>query len=86
MKTKELCVPIAALEVEGQRPEAGDPVSFQIEGRFVRADGDKAYIEATTANGLEMPDAESKPATPEDEEAALTKRAAEADGMAGDIS
>ena len=44
-------VPLAALEVDGTAPAAGDEVTFSVTGRLVSAEGETGSVEVTSING-----------------------------------
>ena len=57
----EQCVPVAALQQPDDSdqlvtPEIGDAVSYTVEGKISRIEGDKAYVTVETANGKPMAD------------------------------
>lgn len=80
--TNEQCVPVAALQQPDEAdqlvtPEVGDVVSYTVEGKISRIEGDKAYVTVEAANG--KPVAEDKPEQSEDE--GLMALQQEAEGM-----
>lgn len=66
MQGNELCVPTEALAASDENdemvtPADGDTVSLQIEGRVVRTEGGKSYIQPVSVNGEPMDMAQDKP-------------------------
>lgn len=79
----EQCVPVAALQQpddsdELVTPEIGDVVSYTVEGKISRIEGDKAYVTVETANGKPMADEQPEQTADESGLAALQQ---EAEGM-----
>lgn len=63
----EICVPTAALAMPDEQeqmtnPEPGDTVTLQVEAKVLRVEGDMAYVQPSSVNGVEMPKAGDKPA------------------------
>lgn len=80
MAKNEQCVPLDALAMpeEGDEmvaPEVGDPVSYTVEGRVTRIEGDKAYVTPEAVNGKPVEDKAAEP--PVDEMAGMEQAAAE---------
>lgn len=48
----EVCVPTAALAIDGVAPAMGDTVEYQARARVTRVEGDKAYLDTTDVNGM----------------------------------
>jgi len=79
----EQCVPVAALQQPDDSeqlvtPEVGDAVSYTVEGKISRIEGDKAYVTVETANGKPIADEAEKEPNADDGYAALQQ---EAEGM-----
>lgn len=63
MNPDEDCVPLEALEMPGEdeqmnQPAVGDPVSYHVEGKVTRIEGQNAYVKRETVNGKPL-DAEA---------------------------
>ncbi|MDE2099806.1 MAG: hypothetical protein KGL39_21315 [Patescibacteria group bacterium] len=75
-KASENCVPLEALAMPGQdeklnTPDVGDPVSYQVEGKVTRIEGDMAYVAPETVNGKPVTvEAAKTNDTPEDQDRA----------------
>ena len=70
MISNEQCVPLEALAMpeEGDQlanPEPGDLVSYTVEGKVTRVEGQKAYVEPETVNGKPFAKDEAPPAAEE---------------------
>ena len=79
----EQCVPVAALQQADDAdqlvtPEVGDVVSYTVEGKISRIEGDKAYVTVETANGKPVADEQNE--TPDGDEG-LAALQQEAEGM-----
>jgi hypothetical protein len=48
-------VPLAALAIDSENPQPGDPVDFQVSGTLDRIEGDLAYVRAESINGQPLP-------------------------------
>jgi hypothetical protein len=82
MGANEQCVPVAALQQPDDSeqlvtPEVGDAVSYTVEGKISRIEGDKAYVTVETANGKPIAEKTEEPSA-DDGLAALQQ---EAEGM-----
>jgi hypothetical protein len=75
-----LCVPVAALAVDGTNPEAGDMVTISVAAEVLRVEGDCAYVRVETANG--EPVQTPKPEAAEDEHQMMLDEAKAADDSA----
>ena len=53
-------VPLAALAIDGQQPQPGDPVEFTVSGKLQTIEGEIAYVAAETVNGQPLPPPESE--------------------------
>jgi hypothetical protein len=83
MDSNEQCVPVAALQQPDDSeqlvtPEVGDAVSYTVEGKVSRIEGDKAYVTVETANGKPIADEKENEPNADDGYAALQQ---EAEGM-----
>lgn len=89
MMNAEQCVPVKALAVpeEGEQlvaPEVGDRVSYTIEGKVTRVEGEQAYVQPETVNGEAIADAKPEP-TAEQQEAGAYAQLEEEAGKLGQI-
>lgn len=80
MARNEQCVPTAALAMpddteQMNAPEVGDAVSYTVDGKVTRIEGDKTYVEPEMVNGKPM--AEEAPEAPVDEMASMEQAAGE---------
>jgi hypothetical protein len=71
---QEQCVPLSALSMPDDQeqmtpPAVGDQVSYQVEGKVTRIEGDEAYVQPTSINGQALPDKEEETPEPSPEEA-----------------
>jgi hypothetical protein len=83
MESNEQCVPVVALQQPDDSeqlvtPEVGDVVSYTVEGKISRIEGDKAYVTVETANGKPIADEKENEPNADDGYAALQQ---EAEGM-----
>lgn len=84
MDSNEQCVPVAALQQPDDSdqlvtPEVGDLVSYTVEGKISRIEGDKAYVMVETANGKSIDDEKNE--TPDEDNAGYAALEKEAEGM-----
>jgi len=56
-----LCVPVAALALDGTEPAPGDETEVPASIRVTRVENGKAYFEIATINGEAVTDGEAKP-------------------------
>lgn len=52
MKTR---IPLSALAIDGEQPQAGDPVDLTASGTLDSVEGDMAVVDITTVNGSPLP-------------------------------
>jgi len=90
---KQDCVPLSALAMpdEGEQmtpPEPGDKVSYTVEGKVERIEGDRAYITRESVNGKPCGEEADENEKGEDEEAepGEDKDLADLKQMAGGMS
>jgi len=81
----EQAIPLAALQQPDETeqlvtPEVGDMVTYTVEGKISRIEGDRAFVTVESANG--QPVAEEQPENPADDAGGLAALEAEAQGMA----
>lgn len=69
-------IPVSAdgLAIDGETPEVGDVVDFNVSGKVSRVEGDTVYVAVTQANGSPLP-AGPPPPPAVDDEAALREMA-----------
>ena len=82
----EQCVPLMALAMpeEGDQmasPEVGDVVTYTVEGKVTRIEGDMAYVEPETVNGKPVEKRESPGEAAADGDAAYQSLEDDADKM-----
>jgi len=78
----EVCVPTAALAIDGVAPAMGDTVEYQARARVTRVEGDKAYLDTTDVNGMpthRQGEGEEMPGEPDRDEMMRAAMAADAD-------
>lgn len=84
MNTSELCIPVAAVALDGVAPAVGDPVNFPVDATVVRTAGDKLYVRVTAAAGQPVDGVAGEPAAEQPEIAEPTEDAARTMGAAYD--
>lgn len=85
----EICVPVKSLAMpdeseQMQAPEVGDAVSFTVDGKVTRIEGDQAYVKPESVNGEALPPPQAEP-TMADDRAALDAQAAQLDAQGGGL-
>lgn len=70
---REQCVPVSALSMPDDQeqmanPEVGDVVTYQVEGKVTRVEGDEAYVQPTSINGHELESQEEEQQEPTEDE------------------
>jgi hypothetical protein len=74
-------VPLAALAIDGQQPQPGDPVEFTVSGKLDRIEGPIAYVAAETVNGQPLPAGETETNPADMTEAEMRGMAEQADAL-----
>lgn len=74
-----LCVPTAALEIDGTAPAVGDEVEMTVKARVARAEGEHTYLDPIEINGQPAPAPGAKPGEPDADD--VMRLAEKADAM-----
>lgn len=70
----EQAVPLGALAMPDDQqqmtpPAAGDVVTYEVQGKVQRVEGETAYVAVEKVNGQDVPEAEEGPEKPDGDEA-----------------